>query len=561
MAAEGSITFERAQGGLGRPLPGEDHLSAKVFYTDGALPTGFTSGDCIKKIFSVADAEDLGISDTHADETKGTGGQVTVTGTWIVGEIVRIEMAGGSLGQFVLTATTITSLVAGLVAAINANTNSGLNHGWVAVDADPIITLTQPAKLGVINNAGSNLVFVDRNATDTAASAGGSSTDVQFTGGVGSYHAVMHYHISEFFRIQPDGIVWVGIFAENTYAGTEVKTITDFADGNIRQTAVFIAHESFASSQLTATNTVLDTIHSEFAPQNVVLHSDLTSATLATLPNISSLTAPRVSKLISEDGDWHQPVYSNTKAYLPGNKVTFQGAAYIAKNKTTGNSPFDATKWTFISVALNLVEGYTIGTTGAALGAVSLSSVEQNIGATDSFNLVTGTGLQVPAYATGELYKNVAQTLKDTLNGYHYIYLRNYRGDPGTFFNDSWTAVAATNDFATIENNRTIDKAERLIRTFNLDNQNTTLNLAPSTGQISEDTIARFENDTIRALRQMQDAGEIAGSDTDPGYLVTINPEQDVLAASEIKIGVVIVPKAIARQISFIIGLTVKTQN
>jgi hypothetical protein len=539
-------------------LLGEDHLSSLIFYTDGDLPSGFTSSDRIKKIFSLAEAESLGILDDHADETKGTGGQVTVTGTWIVGEIVRIEIGGASLGQFVLTATSITSLVAGLVSAINANTNTGLRHGWVATDANPIVTLVQPAKLGVVNNAGSNLAFVHRNAADSAASAGGGSTDVQFSGGVGSYFAVMHYHISEFYRNSPKGVLWVSINAQGTYDGTEIKTVTDFAEGKIRQSGVLVTHESFASSQLTASQTVLDTVRTEHAPQNVVFHADLTSATLSTISNLTTLSNAGVSMLIGEDGDWHQAAYSGTKSYLLKDKVTFQGKAYIAKKATTGNSPLDGTAWTSLGVDLKAISGFSIGTVGTALGVIAFSSVHENIGATGRFNLVSGTGLQESAFATGDLWSDVTTALKDQLSDYSYIYLAKHRGLTGTFFNDSRTAIAQSNDFSTIENNRAVDKAERNIRTNNLNNLNSKLYVDTKTGNVSEDTMARFKNDTIRALIEMQNNGEINGTSDSPGYKVSINPEQDVLSTSEIQIAVVIVPVGVARQIKFDIGLTVK---
>lgn len=558
---ENDISFTRAGGGLSRPLTGQDHFSAMIFYTDGSLPAGFGSSDRIKKVLSLNEAESLGIVDTHADETKGTGGQVTVTGTWIIGEIVRIEIGGASLGQFVLTATTITSLVAGLVAAINANTDTGLRHGWVATDADPIITLVQPAKLGVTNNGGSNLVFVDRNAADSAASAGGSSTDVQFTSGVGSYHAIIHYHVSEYFRLQPKGVLWIAIYAETAYDGTEIKTVTDFADGLVRQSAVYLSHESLASSQLTASQTILDTIATEHAPQSLLFHADMTGSTLSGLSNLTTLSNERVSVLIGEDGDWHQSAYSNTTAYIQSDKVTFQGASYIAKRVTTGNSPFDGSFWTFISIDLNTVNGFTIGTTGVGLGTVAFASVHENIGWPQKFNLVTGTGLQVPAFATGDLYQNVTTNLKDQLSDYNYTYIRSHRGKTGTFFNDSWTAISRTDDFATIENNRTTDKAQRNIRANNIDNLSRPLYLNTNDGTLSEDTVQVFQVAAENALLDMQAAGEISGGEGQKGFEVSINPEQDVLATSEIQIGVKYVPVGSARNIVFEIGLTPKIAN
>jgi len=273
----GKITFNRTEGGLGRKLTGEDHLSALINYTAGSLPAGYTASDRIKKLFSLAEAESLGILDTHADETKGTGGQVVIGGTWIADETCSITIEGATLGSHTAVSGSVatTDIAAALVISINAGTNTGLLHGWVATLNTSTVELAQPAKLGVVNN-GSNIVFVE-------ASAAGTGTPTQFTSGVGSYFAVMHYHISEYFRNQPKGVLHHAIYAQSTYDGTEIKTVTDFAGGDIRQTGVLVTHESFASSQLTASQSVLDTLFTEDAPQSVVFHSDLTSATLSTV--------------------------------------------------------------------------------------------------------------------------------------------------------------------------------------------------------------------------------------------------------------------------------------
>jgi len=64
-----SITFNRGQGGLGRPLPGNDHISGLIFYfLDANLPSGFAADDRIKKVFSLEEAEALGI--TQGANTK-----------------------------------------------------------------------------------------------------------------------------------------------------------------------------------------------------------------------------------------------------------------------------------------------------------------------------------------------------------------------------------------------------------------------------------------------------------------------------------------------------------
>ncbi|HDZ13347.1 hypothetical protein LCGC14_1178720 [marine sediment metagenome] len=541
------IVFNRGEGGLGRPLPGKDHLSAMLFYTAGSLPSGFGTSDRIKKIFSLQEAENLGIVDDHSDETKGTGGKVVIGGTWLAGETATISIDGGVLGTFtVLTgAAAISDVVAGLVAAINAGTATGIKHGWVATDVGGTdVELVQPDKLGIVNNAGAHITF-------TVTSVAGTGTPTQFTSGVGSYFAVLHYHISEYFREQPKGVTWVGIFAQAAYTGAEIETIQNFSNGEIRELGIYLSHEVFASSQLTASQGFLDTLQTEHKPLSVVFHSDLSSATLSTLADLTTLSNERVSMLIGEEGDYHQPAYSNTKAYLSGEKVTFQGKAYISKAATTGNAPWDATKWTELRENLQAISGFSIGTMGTTLGDVSFAKVNENIGWVAKFNVVSGTGLDEVAFATGDLFKDIATSLKDTLNDFHYIFLRKIQGISGTFNSDSFTAIIATSDFATIENNRTMDKAVRNIRTNVLPNLNSPL-FVNDDGTLSEDTISLFKNDSQRALVDMVADGELSAQS------VSIDPSQDVLSTSKIVISVILVPVGVARQIEFNIGFAVK---
>ena len=541
------IVFNIAEGGLGRPLPGKDHLSSMIFYTAGSLPSGFGTSDRIKKIFSLQEAENLGIVDDHSDETKGTGGKVVIGGVWLAGETATISIDGGVLATFTVVSgsTDIADVVAGLVAAINAGTATGIKHGWTAADVDETdVTLTQPAKLGIVNNGGSHIVF-------TETSAAGTGTPTQFTSGVGSYFAVLHYHISEYFRLQPKGVTWVGIFAKGTYDETEIQTVQDFANGEIRQTGIYLSHEVFASSQLTVTQGILDTLETENKPLSVVFHSDLSSATLSALPDISALTNKRVSMLIGEEGDYHQLAYDNARAYLSGEKVTFQGKAYISKAATTGNAPWDASNWTELRENLQAISGFSIGTMGATLGNVSFAAVNESIAFVAKFNVVTGTGLDEVAFATTDLFRDISTNLKDTLNDFHYIFLRNIQGISGTFNSDSFTAITITSDFATIENNRTIDKAIRNIRTNVLPNLNSPL-FVNKDGTLSEDTISLFKNDAQKALVDMVADGELSAQS------VSIDPTQDVLSTSKIVITVVLVPVGVAREIEINIGFEVK---
>lgn len=543
-----NITFNRLEGGLGRPLPGEDHFSGMLFYTAGSLPSGFASNDRIKKIFSLPQAEALGIVDDHSDETLGTGGKVVIGGVWLAGETATISIDGGVLATFTVVsgATDIADVVTGLKDAINAQTNTGIKHAWIGAEtAGTDVDLTQPAKLGIVNNGGAHIVF-------TETSVAGTGTPTQFTGGLGSYFAVQHYHLAEYFDKQPKGVVHVGIFAQGTYDATEVETIQNFAQGEIRQLGIYLSHEVFASSQLTVTQGKLTILEGQNKPMISLFHSDLSSATLSTLPNLTSLSNERVSMLIGEEGDFHQPAYVNTKAYLSGEKVAFQGKAYISKADTLGNAPWDGSNWTVLREDLESISGFSIGTMGTTLGNVSFASVNESIAHVAKFNLVTGTTLDLDevAFATGDLFKDVSVVLQDTLNDFHYTFLRKIDGVSGTFNSDSFTATSAASDFATIENNRTMDKAVRNIRTNVLPNLNAPL-FVNEDGTLREDTIALFRNDSDKPLVDMLTANEISARK------VTIDPSQNVLASSVLNIGVLIVPVGVARQIVFNIGFAV----
>ena len=54
------VTFERNKSGLGSPLESQDHVSAIIFY-NATLPSGFDTDDRVKTVFSIEEAEDLGI--------------------------------------------------------------------------------------------------------------------------------------------------------------------------------------------------------------------------------------------------------------------------------------------------------------------------------------------------------------------------------------------------------------------------------------------------------------------------------------------------------------------
>lgn len=328
---------------------------------------------------------------------------------------------------------------------------------------------------------------------------------------------VLWYHISEFFRIQPKGVLWVQINAGdavtipnyNAHTFAELTTLRREAEGVIRQIGVFAPMALFATTQVTALQAEITAASTEKMPLSIVYAADFVSfVDLSTLPDLRALAAAGVSVVVGEDG----------------------AAAGAALAVSTGKS---------------------VTTLGATLGAISFASVNESIAWVEKFNLVTGDELEVAAFANGDLLKSKAESFLDALNDKGYIFLRKFTniGLAGTYFNDTPTAITVTSDYAYIENNRTIDKAIRNLRTFLTPKLNSPL-VVNADGTLFEDTVAVFDSLSRQALNQMATAQEVSAFD------VIIDPTQNVLSTSKMFISVKIVPVGVARTIEFEVGFS-----
>jgi hypothetical protein len=334
---------------------------------------------------------------------------------------------------------------------------------------------------------------------------------------------VEHYHISEFFKMAElvqglaQGVLYVGIYniGTGTYAGTQIQLVQDYANGEIRQMGVFLT-DTFATSLVTDTQTVCATLETVNKPLSVLLAADFTGTTLSALSDLRALSAKKVSVVIGED-----------KGGVGG--------------------------------ALATSEGNSITSLGATLGIAAVAAVHQSIGWRGRFNMLHGTEYETLQFATGEAWQTQSQATLTTLTTKGYIYLTKEVGFVGTFHSDSPTSVAATSDFAYLENNRTIDKAARLIRENNLPNIQAPLYVDADTGKLSESTIADFRAKAFKALDNMAANGEISTNAAGevPANSVVINPDQNVLTTSKVIMTVKIVPVGVARDIEVNLGFAI----
>jgi len=324
---------------------------------------------------------------------------------------------------------------------------------------------------------------------------------------------LLWYHIREYFRLQPKGELKVNIidataFVWATHDFEEITTLQLDAEGTIRQVGIIQMQNAFLTANVSAIQTVCAALRADSQPLSAILAPDISAvADLTTLTDLRTLASPLVSVVIGEDG-------------------AARGAA-LAVSETTSAS-----------------------TLGATLGAASLANVNESIAWVGKFNLSDGIELEVANFANGEAVKTKSSAFLDALNDKGYIFLRKFtkkRGFAGTYHNNSPTATVVSSDFAFLENNRTIDKATGFIEFNVLPLLNSPLKVQ-SDGTLFEETSLTFLNLTKKGLQDMKNAQEISD------FEVIIDPTQNVLSTSTVKVTVRIIPVGVARNIEFTIG-------
>lgn len=506
-----NINFVKSTSGLGRALPGTDYISAHLHYyaTGATLPTGFTVNDRIKKIFSVADAEALGINGNSLGETKAVA-KMVVGGTPAAGDTVAITYTGimgvvTVLSTYTLTsadAVSTTTAAAALAAAINAGTQT---HGFSATNSTSSLLITTKAGEGIFPNSGTPYAStITGGSTGTWTQPTGSGSTVL---GVASWIDTLYYHIVEYFRIQPKGQLYVGLFVEeaSTYTFSAITTMQNYAMGEIKQISVFEKNVAFAAAQCAALQAIATANEAVYKPLQIILNAEISATgSVASLVDLSTQTAPNVSVVIAQDG----------------------AAAGYKIYKATGKS---------------------VGSCGAMLGAVSLALVSESIAWVSKFNMALGTELDTIAFSNGQLYSALADSQFESLNNYAYVFLRKLTGIAGSYWSDSKTTVTPTSDYSTIENNRTYQKITRVVRANMLPALSSPLKVNAD-GTLTAATIGYFETLANNPLVQMEADGELSA------HKIIINPAQDVLATSTLELTLQNVPLGVARIIKINVG-------
>lgn len=113
---------------------------------------------------------------------------------------------------------------------------------------------------------------------------------------------LMHYQLSEIFRLNPGISLYVGIFPKaegaNTYA--DVKKMQNFAGGRLRQIGVWEGDVAFSKENLTALQGVAATLEGQDMPLSILYAPKV--AAVASLPTDAAGDKERVSSSSARPG-------------------------------------------------------------------------------------------------------------------------------------------------------------------------------------------------------------------------------------------------------------------
>lgn len=307
----------------------------------------------------------------------------------------------------------------------------------------------------------------------------------------------VYYQAAEFFRIAPGATLYLCFNLSNVVQELLVAT-----GGKVRQLAAYTTTVNNLESVWQA---MAQSFSDAKAPLQILLgYRSATALTDTAATDLENSESPNVSVLVAGDGG-------------------AQGAALAT------------------SLSMKVIPAI-----GAVLGAMAKAKVHESVAWVERFDFSDGTELATIRTAAGT--NNPSDATVSAWDDKQYLMLQKDHSVSGTFLADSWTATDPTSDYVTIENNRTIQKVIRQLLRKLAPQQNRPVYVAPN-GTLRIDTIKFWEALAAESLTVMQSAGEISS------YGVYINPNQNVLATSEVVLEIRVQPVGVAREIIVNLGL------
>lgn len=335
-----------------------------------------------------------------------------------------------------------------------------------------------------------------------------------------------HHHIDEFFRVNPNGNLFV-VLDDDTITTAELKSI-------LKQNAAIKAVGFVRNAAA--------------APADM----DVYVSAYQTMVNDLRSESRNISALLVEGGVFDDETlisaYPDARAYEAENVSIIIAQDPIIRAVKTAHETYAAI--------------------GTALGAISVRGVNENIGSLDIENKPSDfKGASVYPLTDADRQRWLSAKLQDgrdfsslttaeinALADKGYILVGFYNGFAGYYFTDSHTCTESASDYSRIENNRVWDKAASLGRTALLPRVKGNVLKDPTTGFMRDIEAAELESLAENAIKTMEASGEISG------VSIYIDPKQSISDDSPLKVKGEVLFNDILHAMEFDLGLTNKLQ-
>jgi hypothetical protein len=320
-------------------------------------------------------------------------------------------------------------------------------------------------------------------------------------------YPVEHYQISETFRVANASIPLVVRFqalpGSGGYTFTEMETMQNEADGELRVIGVFISDADVSSPLVSLLQAQADVLKAQNTPAFFVLAANVPD--YSALPSFAAADYKDVAVVISGSGN---------------------GTGYD----------------------LYLNEGYSVCALGALLGSFAKLPVSEGVQYVAKFSQLAGSELDTVIFGDGTPLKSLTRTALSVVTDKHYIILMKHSGTPGTYWGIGYSCQGS-GDYSEVRLSRTAHKAQREVTKALTPKIGAPIKLTD--GKIDESTASTFESIAKRPLQLMQNANEISA------HRVFINRNQDVLGTDKLAVQISIVPYGASNFIEQTIGYAV----
>ncbi len=341
---------------------------------------------------------------------------------------------------------------------------------------------------------------------------------------------LVFHHISEFFRKNPNGSLWLMLVAQTV-------TLTQMAD-KANQYAYKLINDSFEVSGETP------------ARRLGIFRAPATGYSPTTTDGMDADVFTAVAKAkelmtqLDSEKAWLGSIgiegraFTGTATNADSLRALEKGGIYVVIGQDGDIAAIDALHASYAAI-------------GTFLGDRSRAKVNESTAWPEKFNL-QDEGLT--KFIDLRLSSNVAigsysVTDQTTLHGKGYIFAKRHRGLSGAYWSSNPSCDLEASDFAWITDRETVAKAARLVYIALLPKVESPVLVEAATGKLDPGFVTYLESVGSGALAEMDTAEEISGKD------VYIDPNQNIITTGKLVIKFKVVPTGTAREIEAYISL------